>query len=227
VESGPRGVAEFVRILAPVVAARREHLEDDLPSILVEAEFTDEDGHTTRLSDEEIYSFSYLLLSAGSGTTWKQMGITLAALLAHPHVLEAARGDDAVLRASIEESLRWEPTDPAFPRFLREDVELCGQKLERGTVLQLCLGAANRDPQRWERPDEFDPGRPVQPSLAFGNGPHVCLGMHVARAEMFAGISALLRRLPGLRLDPDAEPPEVIGMYERGVTQIPVLFDRA
>jgi cytochrome P450 len=60
--------------------------------------------------------------------------------------------------------------------------------------------------------------------LAFGNGPHVCIGMHVARAEMAVGIGALLDRLPNLRLDPDAEPPAFLGMYERGATEIPVVF---
>jgi cytochrome P450 len=60
--------------------------------------------------------------------------------------------------------------------------------------------------------------------MGFGGGPHICLGMHVARAEMAVGIGALLDRLPNLRLDPDAPPPELVGFYERGVTEIPVLF---
>ena len=91
-------------------------------------------------------------------------------------------------------------------------------------MLHLCLGAANRDPARWERPTSTtSPGR-SKPSLGFGGGPHVCLGMHVARAEMTVGINALLDRLPNLRLDPDAEPPQLIGMYERGATEIPVVF---
>ena len=79
-----------------------------------------------------------------------------------------------------------------------------------------CFAAANRDPARWDRPDEFDPGRAPQPHLAFGNGPHVCLGMHVARAEIDTAVRALIARLPNLRLDGDAEPPRIIGMYERG-----------
>ena len=81
--------------------------------MLVEAEITDEDGVTHQLSDDEIYSFAFLLLAAGSGTTWKQMGITLAALLQRPEVLAAVR-EDRLLRAAIEESVRWMPTDPMF-----------------------------------------------------------------------------------------------------------------
>jgi cytochrome P450 len=216
--------AEVVEMLAPIVAARREQPEDDLISVLVEAEVADEEGVTHRLSDVEIYSFALLLLQAGSGTTWKQMGITLTALLQRPEVLAAVRDDRKLLRAAIEESLRWAPTDPMFSRHVTRDVDFHGTHLPAGAVLHLCLGAANRDPARWERPDEYDIFRPIKPSFAFGGGPHVCIGMHVARAEMSVGIGALLDRLPHLRLDPGAEPPRLIGMYERGATEIPVVF---
>ena len=76
-----------------------------------------------------------------------------------------------------------------------------------------------------DRPDEFDLGRPMKPAMGFGGGAHICLGMHVARAEMATGINALLDRLPNLRLDPDAAPPRPVGFYERGVMEIPVVFD--
>jgi cytochrome P450 len=215
---------KVVEILAPIVAARRERTEDDLISVLVEAEYTDEDGVLHRLSDAEIYSFAMLLLAAGSGTTWKQMGITLAAILERPEVRDGVRGDRALVRPAIEESLRWQATDPMFSRHVTRDVEFYGLQLPAGSVIHLCLGAANRDPSRWDRPDEYDITRPPKPALAFGSGPHVCLGMHVARAEMAVGINALFDRLPNLRLDPDAEPPRYIGMYERGATAIPVVF---
>ncbi|MFJ9176166.1 cytochrome P450 [Streptomyces sp. NPDC102360] len=215
----------IVEILAPVVAARRTHPQDDLISVLVEAEMTDEDGVAHRLSDAEIYSFAVLLLTAGSGTTWKQMGITLTALLQRPEVLAAVREDRDLLRPAIEEALRWTPTDPMFSRYVTRDTDLHGVHLPEGSVLHLCIGAANRDPARWERPDEFDITRRLRPSFAFGGGAHVCLGMHVARAEMRVGIGALLDRLPGLRLDPDAAPPRFIGLYERGATEIPVVFE--
>ena len=223
-ETVNRQPQQLIEIIQPIVAARREKPEDDLISVLVQSEITDEDGRTHRLSDAEIYSFSMLLLSAGSGTTWKQMGITLAALLQRPDALEAVRSDRALLRSAIEESVRWAPTDPMFSRWVTRDVDFHGVHLPEGSVLHICLGAANRDPERWERPDEYDIHRPVKPTLAFGSGPHVCLGQHVARAEMTVAISALLDRLPNLRLDPDAAPPELIGLYERGATAIPVVF---
>jgi cytochrome P450 len=214
---------KVVEMLMPIVAARRESPQDDLISVLAQAEITDEDG-THVLSDRDIYSFAMLLLMAGSGTTWKQMGITLAAILSRPALLDAIRDDRALLRNAIEESVRWDPTDPMFSRWVAEDVEFHGTRLPKGSVLHMCLGAANRDPQRWDRPDEYDPFRPIKPTLGFGSGPHVCIGMHVARAEMHVGINALLDRLPNLRLDPDAEPPAITGFYERGAMEIPVVW---
>lgn len=225
VTSDSRGVEKFTEIVIPLVAARRKQPEDDLISVLAQAELVDENGVRHVLSDAEILGFAFLLLAAGSGTTWKQMGITLLALFSHPRWFEAARRDRNFLRAVTEESLRWMPTDPVFARFANTDTKLLGHAIPKGSVVHLCFGAANRDPARWERPDEFDPSRPLQGHLGFGSGPHVCLGMHVARAEIQAGVGALLDRLPNLRLDPDAEPPRIIGMYERGPTAVPVVWE--
>ncbi|HUJ67096.1 MAG TPA: cytochrome P450, partial [Acidimicrobiales bacterium] len=215
---------QLVEIIKPIVTARRDQPQDDLISVLVQSEITDEDGRAHRLSDAEVYSFSMLLLAAGSGTTWKQMGITLAALLQQPAALEAVRADRSLLRSAIEESVRWSPTDPMFSRWVTRDTDFYGVHLPEGAVIHICLGAANRDPERWDHPDDYDIYRPLKPTLAFGSGPHVCLGQHVARAEMSVAIGALLDRLPNLRLDPDAEPPQLIGLYERGATAIPVVF---
>ena len=113
-----------------------------------------------------------------------------------------------------------------FSRWVTEDTDFYGVRLPKGAVLHLCIGAANRDPQRWERPEQFDLRRPPKASFAFGGGAHICLGVLVARAEMITGIGALLDRLPNLRLDPDAESPRFVGFYERGATAIPVVFDK-
>ena len=109
----PEGRRDHQARSSPPAASSRQ---DDLISVLVEAELTDEDGVTHRLTDREIDSFALLLLGAGSGTTWKQMGITLTALLQRPDVLDAVRDDRQLLRPAIEESVRWMPTDPMFSR---------------------------------------------------------------------------------------------------------------
>jgi cytochrome P450 len=216
---------QVLDIIAPIVAARRKQPQDDLVSVLTQAEMADEDGSKHVLSDAEIYSFSLLLLAAGSGTTWKQLGMTLTTLLQRPEVLTALAEDRSLLRPAIEETLRLTATDPMFSRWVTEDIDdFFGVRVPKGSVMHLCLGAANRDPKRWENPDVWDPHRPPKASLAFGGGPHICLGMHVARAEMVTAINALLDRLPNLRLDPDAEPPRFVGFYERGATAIPVVF---
>ena len=220
-----RSPERVIEVLRPIIADRRERPQDDLISVLVQAEISDEDGIATQLTEREIHSFVLLLLGAGSGTTWKQMGTTLTALLQRPRLLDAVRADRSLLRPVIEESLRWMPTDPMFSRWVASDTRLGGVDIPAGSVVHIGIGAANRDPARWENPDEFDPTRPMKPSLGFGQGAHICLGMHVARAEMTVAISALLDRLPNLRLDPDAEPPGFVGFYERGATAIPVLFD--
>ena len=126
--------AELVEMIKPIVASRREEPQDDLISVLVEAEIQGEDGTTQRLSDPEIFSFAALLLAAGSGTTWKQMGSTLAALLARPEVLRAVTADRELLRPAIEESLRWMPTDPMFSRWVTQDVDFFGTTIEKGAV---------------------------------------------------------------------------------------------
>lgn len=215
----------MARLLAPIIAKRREEPQDDLITVLTQAEVTDEDGKVHRLTDIEILTLAFVLLAAGTGTTWKQMGITLNALFTHPEVLDKVRQDPALMRNVIEESVRWMVTDPTFSRFVLKETELGGVHLPEGAVIHACLGGANRDPSRWDRPDEFDPFRPMKPHLGFGYGPHTCLGMHVARMEMTHAINAVIQRLPNLRLDPDKPAPQVIGLYERGIDALPVVFD--
>jgi len=221
--SGRPGVGRFMEILRPIVEARRAQPQDDLISTLVQAELTEE-GESHVLSDTDILSFSFLLLGAGSGTTWKQMGIILVTMLERPEWIEAVRRDHTLLHALIEESARWMPTDPVFSRYVRKDVALHGIDIPAGAVVHQCYGAANRDPARWERPDEFDPRRAPRKNLAFGRGAHTCLGKNLALTELVTAITALVDRLPNLRLDPDAEPPRIIGLYERAPTAVPVVW---
>jgi cytochrome P450 len=209
--------------LLEVIASRRVQPRDDLISALVQSEVVDDDGRHL-LTDDEIIGNARLLLVAGSGTTWRQLGITLYALLTHPDVLAELRADRSLMPAVIEETLRWETTDPYFPRLVKKDTELGGAQLPAGSVIEMCIGAGNRDPERWPDPERWDPHRTRAPHLAFATGPHTCLGAHVARTEMSVAINALLDRLPDLRLDPAAPVPHLVGLEHRGPTALSVVF---
>jgi cytochrome P450 len=210
-------------MLRRVIEDRRVNPQDDVITELVESEI-EEDGERHLLTDDDIYGFARLILTAGSGTTWRQLGILLVGLLREPALLDAVRDDRELLRRTIDEAVRWEPTDPIFRRLVTKDVELCGVDIPAGAVVEMNLGAGNRDPARWDDPDRFDPYRTPKSNLGFAGGPHVCLGMHVARAEMFVAMNAVLDRLPNLRFDPDAPDARIIGLEHRGPNGIPVVF---
>lgn len=218
--------AKVREVLLGAIAERRRERRDDLISRLVDSPFTNAQGEASQLSDEDILSFSRLLLLAGGGTTFRQLGILLFALLNDREQLEALRSDRKLMAAAIQESLRWNCTDPLFHRLAMEDSELEGVAIPEGSVIDVCLGAANRDPEVWDNPDAYDLHRPAKRHLGFAAGPHICLGRFVAEAEMTSAVNALLDRLPKLRFDDRAEPSRIIGgLQARGVNHLKVRFD--
>ncbi len=204
--------------LLDFVALRRNTPGDDLISVLAHASH---DGQ--QLTDEEILAFCRLLLPAGAETTFRSSGNLLFGLLTHTDQLNAVRTDRALLPQAIEEGLRWECPLLTVVRLVMEDTTLGGVDVPAGAVLIVHLGSANHDERRWDRPERFDIFRPQLPHLAFAAGAHVCLGMHLARMETRVVINRLLDRLPGLRLDPDADPPAITGTSLRAPTALPVL----
>lgn len=211
--------------LLGLIERRRAEPQDDLISFLLKTKLMLPGQDPRPLTDREIMTHAKLVMVAGGGTSWRQMGITLFALLTHREQMEAVRADRALMDDAIEESLRWNPTAPYFYRMVMKDVDFFGQHIPEGAVLELGLGPANRDPERWERPDEFDLFRPKLTNMAFGLGTHRCLGMNVARVEINRGINALLDHFPALRLDPDAEAPFMTGgLEQQGVSGLPVLL---
>lgn len=218
---------EVARMLKELITARREQPADDVVSGLVHNDLKLEDGSTRKLTDDEIFSYCRLIMLAGGGTTWRQLGITLYQLLTNYQFWEDCRGNRELIGAAIEEGARWMPTDPIFARLVMEDVELAGVKIPAGSRVDMCLGAANRDPSRWENPDVYDLHRPFQTHLGFGLGPHRCLGMDVAKQEMLVAINGLMDRFPNMTLDETARVPELLGGVEqRGMSAVPVRFNR-
>jgi cytochrome P450 len=106
------------------------------------------------------------------------------------------------------------------------DTVLDGHAIPEGAIIDCCLGAANRDPARWENPDRYDLHRPAKRHVGFAAGPHTCLGRFIAAAEMTAAINALLDRFPDMRLDAGGEPTRIIGgLVARGVNHLRVRLD--
>ena len=218
-------IATVQRMLMEQIVKRRTEPGEDILSWLIAAEI-EPPGETNRpLTDDEIVIFARLLLLAGGGTTWRQLGIVLHALLTDREQLEAVRADRKLIDAAIQELLRWNPTNPTFSRVAVADTELCGVVIPKGAVLDICLGAANRDPARWEKPDVFDLHRPFQQHLGTGLGAHMCLGRFVAQVEMSVTINQLLDHYPNMRLDPDAPASYITGgLEQRGVSSLHVLL---
>ena len=210
----------MVEYLRPLVEARRAEPVGDFLSDLVNSEI---DGE--KLTDSKIYGFLRLLLPAGAETTFRVMGNCLTALLTHPDAMAQVMADRTLMPEVIEETLRWETSVTMVSRVSAVDTELAGCPVKAGSPISVLTGSANHDASRFDAPTEWRLGRPVQHHVAFGTGPHQCLGMHLARLELRVGLDTILDRLANLRLDPDQPPPVIEGFAFRGPDRIPVLFD--
>jgi len=189
-------MGEFVAYLGEFFAARRAAPADDLVSALLTAR---DEGDA--LSEEEIFGMVVLLIVAGHETTVGLIGNAVLNLLTHPDQLALVRADPALVRAAVEEVLRFEgPVERALNRWAATDVELGGQTIRRGDLVIVILASADRDPARFPDPDRLDVTRANTRHLAFGRGSHYCLGAPLARLEAEIALETLLRRRPGLRL---------------------------
>ncbi|TAM64479.1 cytochrome P450 [Mycobacterium sp.] len=207
--------------LSPLIEERRGGHGEDLITLLANAEL---DG--SRLDTIEIVSFLRLLLPAGGETTARSTASLLLGLLQNQDQLDALIADRSLLPQTIEEGLRWEPPLSSINRIALEDFELGGVQIAEGTVLEISIGAANRDDTRWQDADAFDIFREKKPHITFAWGPHACLGTHLARSEMSAALTGLFDRLPGLRLDPETgHEARVQGIGLRAPNKVPVVFD--
>lgn len=218
--------AEVDATMNALIEDRRANGGDDVITGLLENDLKHPDGSVRKLTNAEIFSYCKLIIFAGGGTTWRQLGITLDALLSHYHFWEECRADRALLEPAIDEALRWRPTDPVFPRVTTDDVDVEGVLIPRGSRVQICLGAGNRDPEVFDRPDEYDIHRRKLHHMGLGLGPHRCLGMDVAKQEMIGAISGLMDRWPNLRLDPDQPRPRFVGLDHCGMSAVTVRLEK-
>lgn len=158
------------------------------------------------LSDDQIVSNAAVLLFGGIETTEGMIANALYHLLVNPKVLAAVQADLTLVPAVIEESLRLEPAAAVVDRYTTRPVEIGGVQLPEGELVQISLLGANRDPAVFPNPDQFDPTRKnLRSHVTFAQGPHVCLGLHLARLEAQQALVQVLTNLPNLRLQSDAE----------------------
>ena len=173
-------------------------LEGDPSSSLVTA--ASQAGGLTRA---EVVSNAAVLMFGGIETTEGMIANAILHLLVHPEQCALIDGDRKLLRNAVEESLRLEPAAAAIDRYATGDARLGDALIDEGELVTISIAGANRDPDFFPDPDRFDARREnARQQIAFASGPHVCIGMHLARLEAHTTIGRLLDRLPRLRLDP-------------------------
>ena len=218
-EQAADGMVGFRELQLRVIAERRADPRDDLISTLCTAEI---DGH--RLDDESIVNETLLLLIGGDETTRHVISGGMLALLEHPDQLAALAADPDLLNGAVEELLRWVSPVKNMSRTVTTDVELRGQRLREGDEVMLFYPSANRDEDVFERPHDFDIRRDPNPHIAFGFGPHYCLGASLARLELKVMFREVLARMPDLELAPGGDLPVRPSNFVSGLEAMPVRF---
>ncbi|MGW2488751.1 cytochrome P450 [Streptomyces sp. NPDC001606] len=188
-------VVEFRAYIAEHLAKRRSEPQDDILSRLMLAEV---DGE--RLSDDEIIANVLLLFNAGHETTVNLIGNGTLALLRHPEQMQKLRENPDLIEEGVDEFVRYDAPVQLVARITTADVEVGGKTIPAGSKLMILLGAANRDPRRYERPDALDMTRTDIKPLAFGGGPHYCIGALLGKLEGRLVFNELLRRYSRISL---------------------------
>jgi len=212
-------IGEMLGYAQSIADFKRSNPGDDLATLLVNAEI---DGD--RLTDSEFQWFFLLLVNAGGDTTRNLLAAGMQLLFDHPNERERLTADlDRLLPSAIEEMLRFTSPVAHFKRTVMEDVEIRGQKIPKGDRVVMFYGSANRDEDVFERPDVFDIARDPNPHVAFGaGGPHLCLGMHVARVELMVMFRELLTRLP--HMEPGGPAERMHSSFIAGIHSMPVRY---
>jgi cholest-4-en-3-one 26-monooxygenase len=209
--------AELFMYANALAEERLSHPREDLVSDLMQAEV---DG--SKLSLTDFNSFFMLLLVAGNETTRNLVSGGMLALIEHPEERARLLADPSLLDTAVEEMLRWVTPVNQFRRTATRDVELGGQQIKEGDKVVLFYASANRDETKFVDPQRFDVGRTPNEHLAFGIGPHFCLGANLARLEIRVMFEELLRRLPDIELAGPVE--RLRSNFINGIKRMPIRF---
>lgn len=224
-----RAFVEYQKYMMGKIADRRANGGDDLLTDLVEARVEGE----TPLTDEEIMSIMQQFMVAGNETTTSTIAGCMLQLIRNPEQMEKAKAaaggrDPKLIQNMIEEALRYETPTAGMWRLVTKETELGGVELAPGTMLQLRYSAANRDPAKFENPDKFDVERKnARAHLAFGKGPHMCVGNMLSRKEMFVAFDELLERFDSFEISDENAITILPNILLRGVTKLPLTYGAA
>ena len=210
---------EMLTYAGDTAARKRRDPGGDIASQLVQAEV---DGE--RLTDLELQWFFLLLVNAGGDTTRNLLAAGMQLLFEHPDEMARLRGDvDGLLATTVEEMLRYSSPVVHFRRTAMADTVIRDQPIKAGDKLVVFYGSGNRDEEVFEDPDRFDVGRDPNPHMAFGGGgPHLCLGLHVARIEIAVMLREIVTRLTDLRPNGDVVP--LASNFITGTKSMPVAW---
>lgn len=214
--SALQSMADYFRDL---IQQRRGRPSNDLISDLIAAH---EGGE--KLTAQELIDFCIVLLVGGNETTTNLLGNAILCFNEYPKAFDRLKNESTLLPLALEEVLRYRSSIQAMQRITTTETQLGNQTIPAGQMVTVWLGAANRDETQFEQAEAFVVDRNPNPHLAFGNGIHFCLGAPLARLEGRIVLSAVLERLPNLRIDPTATLELIPSTDVHGVKSLPVLF---
>jgi cytochrome P450 len=215
----PEGIVAFGKMrdyFVELLERLRREPGDDLLSSLLAIE-----DPARGLSDEDLYSFCNLMVVAGNETTTKLLGNALYWLWRNPEQRALLQADLTKIPASIEETLRYDNSTQALMRLTLEEVEVAGLTIPAGEHVLLLVGSANRDPQAFVRPDDFEIGRDTTEMLSFGRGTHFCMGAALARLEARIAFEEWWKRFPNYEVQAESVV-RVHSVNVRGFASLPV-----
>jgi cytochrome P450 len=213
-------VGEVVKYFEKITEARKANPTDDLASVLVNAEI---DGKP--IAANALNGYYLVTATAGHDTTSSSTSTAMWALATQPGLLQRLQADPSLIPAFIDEAIRWASPVKTFMRSVAQDVEVGGRQLKAGDWLMLCYASANRDESVFEDPFTFNIDRSPNKHLAFGFGPHLCLGQHLAKMEMRILFEELLPKLKSVQLTGEAKLSE--SFFVNGLKNLPIQYELA
>jgi cytochrome P450 len=218
-KAGMDAAITLVGYFADMVKGRRARRTGDLTSALLEAEI---DGD--RLSDEEVFGFLFLMVVAGNETTAKLLANAWFYLWRDTSQREKVFGEPSLISGCVEETLRYDPSSQMVARTATTEVDIGGACIASGDTVLLLIGSANRDERVFADPDRYDVERETAASIAFGAGPHFCLGASLARLEARVALEELIRRVASYEVDPTGAR-RVHSVNVRGFASLPTTVE--